>query len=87
MVVPLPHQQEDPAHWSERLILALIVATFVVFTWRSATMFYTDDDLMNMNWAWTADFRRLLRAQVVLWDPLYRPLGQMVYRLIYANFD
>ena len=49
-------------------------------------MFFSGDDMMNMHGAWTLNPWRLGRALLVIWIPIYRPLGAVVYRIFYAVF-
>jgi len=71
---------------TERACLGLLVLIFTCFTWRSLTMFYSGDDMMNMHTAWIMNPWRLARAQFLIWEPVYRPVGGGVYRLFYALF-
>ena len=63
-----------------------MLLTFVAFTWRGLTMFYSGDDMMNMWKAWTINPWRLGRAVLLPWEPVYRPLGGIVYRFFYQIF-
>jgi hypothetical protein len=49
-------------------------------------MFFSGDDMMNMHGAWTLNPWRLGRSLLVIWIPVYRPLGAVVYRIFYAVF-
>ena len=49
-------------------------------------MFFSGDDMMNMHGAWILNPWRLGRALVMIWIPVYRPLGAVVYRIFYAVF-
>jgi hypothetical protein len=71
---------------AERLCLALLFALFVGFTWRGLTMFYTGDDLMNTYFAWQIAPWKILKSELLLWMPIYRPLGAIVYRAFYGAF-
>ncbi len=70
----------------ERFGLGLLLAIFTWFTWRGMTMFFSGDDMTNMYNAWNIDIWTLARAQILLWMPVYRPLGAAVYRLFYSAF-
>ena len=70
----------------ERFFLALLLLTFLVFTWRGLLFFYSGDDMMNLWKAWTMNPWRLGRALVLPWEPVYRPLGGAIYRAIYKAF-
>ena len=71
---------------AERLGLAALVVVFVWFTWRGLTMFYTGDDLMNTYFAWQISPGKIVKAEFLLWMPLYRPLGALIYRSFYWLF-
>ena len=70
----------------EMACVLVLVAIFMCFTWRGLTMFFSGDDLMNMYKAWTTPARKIWKAQVLPWMPLYRPLGTAVYRVFYTIF-
>ena len=70
----------------ERLGLALLLLIFIFFTWRGMTMFFSGDDMMNMYRAWDMSVWQLAQAQVMLWMPVYRPVGDAIYRLFYEVF-
>ncbi len=70
----------------ELAFVALLVLIFMCFTWRGLTMFYSDDDMMNMYKAWTTPALKIWKAQILPWMPLYRPLGAAVYRIFYSVF-
>ena len=64
----------------------LLAALFVWFTWRGLIMYFSGDDLMNTYYAWNENPWRLARSQVLVWVPVYRPLGALIYRISYAIF-
>ena len=63
-----------------------LAAVFMCFTWRCVTMFFGDDDMMNMYYAWTTPALKLWKAQVLPWMPILRPMGNAVYRICYSFF-
>ena len=71
---------------TERFGLGLLLVIFTWFTWRGMTAFYSGDDMMNMYGAWNLNPWRLGRALAMIWIPIYRPLGAVVYRIFYAVF-
>ncbi len=85
--MPPPGKHAKAGRWFDALLLSLLVVAFAIVTRRMAGLFFSGDDLMNMHAAWSADFGELLRAQFIPWLPVYRPLGQLIHRLIYANYD
>jgi len=64
----------------------LLAALFVWFTWRGLIMYFSGDDMMNTYYAWNENPWRLARAQFLVWVPVYRPLGALIYRISYAVF-
>jgi hypothetical protein len=70
----------------EWICVAALVLVFICFTWRGLTMFYSDDDMMNMYKAWTTPALKIWKAQIMPWMPVYRPLGTAVYRVFYSVF-
>jgi hypothetical protein len=69
--------------------LACVVALAVIlicFTWRTPTMFFSGDDMMNMYKAWMTPALKIWKAQVLPWMPVSRPLGTAVYRIFYTVF-
>ncbi len=74
---------------SKRRELAFVIALaaiFMIFTWRTLTMFFSGDDVMNMYQAWTTPALKIWKAQLLPWMPIYRPLGAAFYRVIYTIF-
>jgi hypothetical protein len=75
----------------QKRVLTLLAAVslaiiFVLFTWRGLLAFYTGDDLMNTYQAWTVNLGRLVSAQLLIWVPVYRPLGGAIYRTLFEVF-
>lgn len=56
------------------------------FTWRGVVMFYSGDDMTNTYRAWDLNLRQLAAAQLLPWVPVYRPVGDAIYRVFYAAF-
>src|SRR5579875_364982 len=75
-----------PPRAGKLLPAAVLALLFVWFTWRGLIMFFSGDDMMNMYGAWNMNPWRLAKAQLMIWIPLYRPLGAAVYRIFYALF-
>jgi hypothetical protein len=65
--------------------LLALIAVFYGFTKRGMLYFFSGDDMMNMHFAWVETLPRLAAAIVVPWMPLYRPLGQFIYRVYYET--
>jgi hypothetical protein len=70
---------------TEALGLGLLFVIFTWFTWRGMTMFFSGDDMMNMYRSWDTNGWLLARAQVLIWEPVYRPVGAAIYRLFYDS--
>src|SRR5580700_7038551 len=68
---------------TEALGLGLLLVIFTWFTWRGMTMFFSGDDMMNMYRSWDTNGWLLARAQILIWEPVYRPVGAAIYRLFY----
>src|SRR5579863_1405153 len=71
---------------ARRLELACVVTLliiFISFTWRGLAMFFSDDDMLNMYYAWMTPALTLWKAQVLPWIPVSRPLGNVAYRVFY----
>jgi len=49
-------------------------------------MYFSDDDMLNMYYAWITPALKLWKAQVLPWMPVSRPLGNAVYRTFYSVF-
>ncbi|MEQ1949563.1 MAG: hypothetical protein ABL995_20395 [Bryobacteraceae bacterium] len=95
-MTPHPHdsQAEEPGKvlssnrtsaW-ERIALAVLLLVFAAFTWRGLLSFYSGDDMMNSYWAWTWNHKSLVWANLLVWLPIYRPLGETIYLIFYAVF-
>jgi hypothetical protein len=69
-----------------RAAAVLLGALFVWFTWRGLIMYFSGDDMMNTYYAWNENPWLLFQAQFLVWAPVYRPLGALIYRLSYAIF-
>jgi hypothetical protein len=55
------------------LTAAIILAWFFFFTWKSLSLYFDSDDMMNLYFAWSRPL-----AQV------YRPMGALFYRALFA---
>jgi hypothetical protein len=66
-------------------VTALAVA-FACFTWRGLTMFFSDDDVMNMYKAWVTPSSDIVKGLLLPWAPVLRPSGTAVYRVFYETF-
>ncbi|HKD05333.1 MAG TPA: hypothetical protein VKB79_05465 [Bryobacteraceae bacterium] len=69
-----------------RAAAVLLAGLFVWFTWRGLIMYFSGDDMMNTYYAWNQNPWRLARAQFLVWVPVYRPLGELIYRISYEVF-
>jgi hypothetical protein len=78
-------QPSQPRRRELVCVIALAVV-FMCFTWRCVTMFFSDDDMMNMFKAWTMPAMNIWEALLLPWMPVTRPLGTAVYRVAYEVF-
>lgn len=66
------------------LLAGLCVAgLFVYFTRHAPFVYFSHDDLMNLDGYWSRPFP-LWKALVFFWEPYYRPLGAIVYRGVFG---
>ncbi|HVW08470.1 MAG TPA: hypothetical protein VHC90_07810 [Bryobacteraceae bacterium] len=75
----------NPRRRETAFVTALAIA-FACFTWRGVTMFFSDDDVMNMYKAWTTPAGDIVRGLLLPWTPVLRPAGTAVYRVFYELF-
>jgi hypothetical protein len=78
--------EADISRRLELVFLAALVFIFICFTWRTLTMYFSDDDAMNMYLAWMTPALKLWKAQFLPWMAVSRPLGNAVYRIFYGAF-
>jgi hypothetical protein len=65
---------------------AIIVASFLLWFARSGlTMYLTNDDFANMHDAWQKPIARIMQENLSVWSSGYRPMGTLVYRLLFAS--
>jgi hypothetical protein len=71
-----------------RAILAglFIACFFLFFTWRGLLVYYTGDDMMNLNIYLSKPVSALVKGNFFFWTPYYRPFGGFVYRSLYGIF-
>ncbi len=70
----------------ETVFVVALAAVFACFTWRGLTMFFSDDDVMNMYKAWMTPAFDILKGLLLPWSPVLRPAGTAVYRIFYELF-
>jgi hypothetical protein len=64
---------------------AIIVASFLLWFARSGlTIYLTNDDVANMHDAWQKPMARIIQENFSVWSSGYRPLGALVYRLLFG---
>ncbi len=61
-----------------------IAAFFLAFTWRGMLVYFTGDDVMNLDYYWSRPVSQLIRANIFFWTTYYRPFGGLVYRAFFA---
>ena len=62
----------------------IVLAYFFFFTWKSLSLYFDPDDMMNLYQGWNPPVGDLLRATVALWSGSLRPLGSLAYRAVFA---
>lgn len=68
------------------LLAGLFIAgLFLFFTRHAPFVYYSHDDLMNLYGYWSKPFP-LLKANVLFWEPYYRPFGAIIYRTVFSLF-
>ena len=60
-----------------------IAAWFLAQSWRGIFVDFTEDDLMNMYFAWVLPLPRLLVGNLTPFNSVYRPMGSAFYRLMF----
>ncbi len=68
------------------LIAAFIALWFLAQAWRGLFVYFSSDDAMNMYWAFDTPVRTLLVSNIYPFTSAYRPLGEAVYRFLFAVF-
>lgn len=64
---------------------AIVVALFILWFARSGlTIYLTNDDFANMHDAWQKPMGRVIQENLSVWSSGYRPMGALVYRLLFA---
>jgi len=65
----------------------IIVASFILWFARSGlTVYFSGDDFANMHWAWQKPVAHILQENLSVWSSGYRPMGALVYRLLFGAF-
>ncbi len=62
---------------------AFILVWFLAQSWRGMLVDFTEDDLMNMYFAWVLPLPRLLIGNLTPFNSVYRPVGSAFYRVMY----
>ncbi len=65
---------------------AFVLTWFLAQSWRGMLVDFTEDDLMNMYFAWVMPLPRLLVGNLTPFNSVYRPLGSAFYRVMYDAF-
>jgi hypothetical protein len=65
---------------------AFIAIWFLAQSWRGMLVDFTEDDLMNMYFAWVLPLPRLLVGNLTPFNSVYRPVGSAFYRVMYDAF-
>ena len=62
-----------PRRWLIPLTVALVLASYFFFTWKSLGLYFDNDDMMNLYLAWSKPLAEVLR-----------PVGGLFYRAMFA---
>ncbi|HXJ44619.1 MAG TPA: hypothetical protein VNH18_35355, partial [Bryobacteraceae bacterium] len=62
----------------------VVLGYYFFFTWKSLSLYFDQDDMMNLYLAWSKPLPDLLRANVLYWTDPLRPLGALFYRGVFA---
>ena len=65
------------------LAAAAIVGVFLWFASPGLAYYFGADDIMNLRRSWPRPIGELIRDCILIWQPAYRPLGDLAYRLIF----
>lgn len=63
---------------------AIILAYFLLFTWKSLFRYFDGDDMYNLYMAWSKPVGELIKQNLFFWTGAFRPLGAIWYRGIFA---
>jgi hypothetical protein len=63
---------------------ALILAYFLFFTWPSLRMYFDNDDMYALYFAWSKPWGQIFRENLFFWQGNFRPLGAYFYRGLFA---
>jgi hypothetical protein len=66
------------------LTAAIILGFFLFFTWPSFRLYFDQDDMYNLYFAWSKPASQLLRENLFFWQGAPRPLGQLFYRGVFS---
>ena len=66
------------------LTAALILGYFLFFSWKSLHMYFDNDDMYALYFAWSKPLGQVVRENLFFWKGEFRPLGAFFYRGIFA---
>src|SRR5437016_4550729 len=69
--------------WLPIVAAGIVAAVVFWFARQGLAAYFTGDDLMNLYVAWSRPFSRILFENVFYFTPGYRPMGTLVYRLLF----
>ena len=73
-----------PRIWLADVLAAILIAgLFIGFAKPGLSVYFTPDDLMNLYHACQPPIHKILLENVLYFSPAYRPMGSLVYRLLY----
>lgn len=62
----------------------VLLAYFLFFTWKSLSLYFDQDDMYNLYWAWSKPLGQIVKENLLFWTGAFRPLGAVFYRTIFA---
>lgn len=65
-------------------LAAVVAAWFLGHTWKGLFVYFQGDDMHNLYGAWITPWWKLLLANLIPFTSVYRPLGALVYRTVFA---
>lgn len=79
-----PAGQADRRRFLYPVAAAIILAYFFFFTWKSLFLYFDQDDMENLYFAWSKPLGEVARAHFLFWNGFIRPLGAAFYRTLFA---
>jgi hypothetical protein len=68
------------------LTAAIILGYFLFFVWPSLHMYFDNDDMYALYFAWSKPWSQVIHENLFFWQGGFRPLGAFFYRGLFAAF-